>query len=86
MQMNGGSQHGPELAQHSQHEQQAASGADEEDSGGAMPEQAAPEGEAGEPYRAVAQQAADECLAALNADTGGQPLSITSTRQLLRSM
>ena len=81
MQMNGGGQHSAEVAQHSQHEQQAASGAQERDTGSVMPEQAASEGQAGEPDRAVAQQAADACLAALHADTGGQPPSTTSTSQ-----
>ena len=81
MQMNGGGQHSAEVAQHSQHEQQAASGAKERDTGSVMPEQAAPEGQAGEPDRAVAQQAAEACLAALHANTGGQPPSTTSTSQ-----
>ena len=81
MQMNGGSQHSPEVAQQSQHEQQAASGAQERDTGSVMPEQAAPETQAGEPDRAVAQQTADACLAALHANTGGQPPSTSSTSQ-----
>ena len=81
MEMDGESQHSAEVAQHSQHEQRAASGAQERDTGSVMPEQAAPEGQAGEPDRAVAQQAAEACLAALHANTGGQPPSTTSTSQ-----
>ena len=81
MQMNGGSQHGPEIAQQSQREQHSASGAQEQDTGSVMPEQAAPEGQAGKSDRAVAQQAAEECLAALHAGTGGQPPSTSSTSQ-----
>ena len=79
MEMNGRSQHDPEVAQYDQHEQQAASGAQEENTRDAVAEQAAPEGPAGESDRAVAQQAAGKCLAALHADTGGQPVSIAST-------
>ena len=81
MQMNGGSQHSPEVVQQSEHEQQAASGAQERNTGSVMPKQVAPETQAGEPDRAVAQQAADACLAALHADTGRQPPSTSSTSQ-----
>ena len=81
VQMNGGSQHSPEVAQQSQHEQQAASRAQERHTGSVMPEQAPPEGQAGESDKAVAQQAADACLAALHANTGGQPPSTSSTSQ-----
>ena len=81
MEMDGGSQHSPEVAQQSQHEQRAAPGAQERDTESVMPERAAPEGQAGELDRAVAQQAADACLAALHANTGGQPPSTSSTSQ-----